>query len=158
VNRLVQPLPCLPRLKFAACPADEFSMFEWNDDYSVGVGSVDAQHRSLFAISRELHAAMTAGQAKSALAKVLDRLVQYTVMHFAHEERLMRQYEYPGYEAHHAEHEALTKQVVKFQEEFASGKALITIQLLTFLKDWLQKHIKGSDMKAAAYFKMKKVA
>ena len=126
-------------------------MFEWKDDYSVHVLSVDAQHQNLFRMAGELHAAMAAGQARGVLAKTLDRLVQYTAMHFAHEERLMRTHNYPNLAAHQAEHEALTGQVLKFQADFQNGKATMTIQLLQFLKDWLEKHIKGSDMKYAPF-------
>jgi hemerythrin-like metal-binding protein len=133
-------------------------MFDWSNTYSVGIGSVDSQHQNLFAIARELHAAMTAGQGKSALARILDRLVQYTAVHFAHEERLMRLHDYPDLAKHKAEHDALTKQVVKFQEDFNSGRAAMTVQLLQFLKDWLQTHIKGSDLKYAPHLKDRAVA
>src|SRR4051812_47523617 len=133
-------------------------MFEWSATYSVGVGSVDAQHQNLFAIARELHAAMVAGQGKAALGRILDRLVQYTAVHFAHEERLMRLHDYPDAAAHKAEHDALTKQVLKFQADFNSGKATITVQLLTFIKEWLEKHIKGSDLKYAPHMKERAVA
>ncbi len=133
-------------------------MFDWSDDFCIGIGSVDAQHRSLFGIARELHAAMAAGQAKPAMAKILDRLVQYTAMHFAHEERLMRQHQYPDFEAHRAAHEALTRQVLKFQEEYQSGRVLITVQLLNFLKGWLENHIKGADLKYAPHLKAQRVA
>ena len=133
-------------------------MFEWNASYSVGVGSVDAQHQNLFAMCRELHNAMIGGQGKAALARVLDRLVQYTVVHFAHEERLMRLYDYPDQAAHKAEHEALTKQVLKFQEDFAAGRAAMSVQLLQFLRGWLQRHIQGSDLKLAPYLKERAVA
>ena len=126
-------------------------MFEWNNDYSVQIGSIDAQHRNLFAIAHELAEAMTAGQGKSALAKILDRLVQYTAVHFAHEERLMRLSDYPDLAAHKAEHEALTKQVLQFQADFVGGKVTLTVQLLHFLKDWLQKHIKGTDTRYVPY-------
>ncbi len=61
-------------------------MFEWKQEYSVGIQSIDAQHQQLFAIAHELYKAMTAGQGKSALSRILDRLVQYTAMHFAHED------------------------------------------------------------------------
>jgi hemerythrin len=133
-------------------------MFDWNGSYSVGVGSVDAQHQNLFGMCRELHNAMTAGQGKAALAKILDRLVQYTTVHFAHEERLMRLYDYPDLAAHKAQHEALTKQVLKFQEDFAAGRATMTVQLLQFLRGWLQNHIQGSDLKLAPYLKERAVA
>jgi hemerythrin len=112
----------------------------------------------LFAIGRELYAAMSAGQGKNALGKILDRLVQYTAMHFAHEERLMQLHKYPNFAAHKAEHDALAKQVIAFQEEFNSGRATMAVQVLQFLKDWLEKHIKGSDMAYVPSLKAQKVA
>ena len=134
------------------------SMFDWTASYSVGVGSVDGQHQNLFAMCRELHAAMVAGQGKAALSRILDRLVQYTVVHFAHEERLMRLYDYPEFAAHKAQHEGLKAQVLKFQQDFESGRAAITVQLLQFLRSWLQQHIQGSDQKLAPYLKERAVA
>ena len=133
-------------------------MFEWNERYSVGIGSIDAQHQTLFRLGAELHAAMTSGQGKAASGKILGRLIQYTASHFAHEERLMRQHDYSGMAAHKAEHDALTKQVLQFQSDFESGNATITVQLLHFLKNWLTHHIDGSDKRYAPYFKDKAVA
>src|SRR5579883_172590 len=128
-------------------------MFEWNNTFSVGIGTIDAQHQNLFAIARELHSAMSSGQGKAALAKILDRLVQYTAAHFAHEERLMRLSDYPGLETHHAEHEALTQKVLELQREFAAGRTSISVQVLQFLRTWLQQHIQHSDMEYAPYLK-----
>jgi hemerythrin len=123
-------------------------MFEWKPEYSVNIQSIDAQHQNLFAIGRELYAAMSAGQGKMAVGRILDRLVQYTIVHFAHEERLMKQHNYPNFLEHKAEHDALTAQVVAFQESFNAGQVTMAVQVLNFLKDWLENHIKGSD---AAY-------
>jgi len=133
-------------------------MFEWNASYSVNIGSIDAQHQNLFAIGRELYAAMNAGQGKSVVAKILDRLIQYTVVHFAHEERLMKVHNYKDYAAHKAEHDALTRQVLQFQRDFQNGRAAMSIQLLQFLKDWLSHHINGSDKKYAPALQEKAVA
>ena len=133
-------------------------MFEWNQHYSVGIKSIDAQHQSLFAIASELYTAMSAGQGKAAVSRILDRLVKYTQMHFAHEERLMRQFAFPKVEEHVAEHAELTRKVLEFQEDFRSGRVNITVQLLTFLKNWLGEHIRGSDMLYAPYFKGQAVA
>jgi hemerythrin-like metal-binding protein len=133
-------------------------MFEWNQKYSVGIQSIDAQHQGLFALGHELHAAMSAGQGKSALARILDRLVQYTAKHFAHEERLMRQNNYPNLAEHLEEHAALTRQVVQFQADFHAGRVAMTIQLLNFVKNWLQQHIQGSDKKYTPYLIAKEVA
>jgi hemerythrin len=132
-------------------------MFEWKNEYSVGIGSIDAQHQKLFAIGRELFAAMSAGQGKASLARILDRLVQYTAVHFAHEERLMRLNDYPDFQAHKAEHDALTRQVLAFQADFEGGRVSMTVQLLQFLKEWLEKHIKISDVAYAPCLMQKAV-
>jgi len=133
-------------------------MFEWSNNYSVAIGSVDAQHQNLFAIARELHGAMAAGEGKAALGRVLDRLVRYTAAHFAHEERLMRLHDYPDLAAHKAEHDALTRRVVQFQQDFHSGRVAMSVELLHFLKAWLEKHIQGTDMKYAPHLKERAVA
>ena len=133
-------------------------MFEWNNSYSVGIGSIDAQHQNLFRLAAELYAAMATGQGKAACGKILDRLVQYTVSHFSHEERLMRLHDYPNLAAHKAEHDALTKQVQQFQSDFKAGHATITVELLQFLKSWLEHHIGSSDQQYAPFLIGKAVA
>ena len=133
-------------------------MFEWKPQYSVQIASIDGQHQNLFRLAEELYAAMASGQGKAALAKILDRLVQYTTVHFAHEERLMNQHNYPDRNAHVAEHRKLTQQVLAFQKDFESGKALMTVEVLHFLRDWLSHHIAQSDQKYAPYLKERSVA
>ena len=133
-------------------------MFEWKPEYAVGIASVDAQHQKLFVIARELYEAMSAGRGRASLALILDRLVQYTTVHFAHEERLMRVYYYPDFQKHKAQHDALTKQVLDFQKEFELGRVAMTVHLLQFLKDWLENHIMVSDFEYAPCLKQKNVA
>jgi hemerythrin len=133
-------------------------MFEWSNDYSVDIGSVDAQHKMLFSIGNELYTAMMAGNSKAVMSRILDRLVQYTKVHFAHEERLMRQHGFPGFEKHKAQHDALTAKVVKFQSDFEQGHVNMSVQLMHFLRDWLEHHIKESDHEYSPYLKSRAVA
>ena len=137
---------------------DMLGMFEWKNCYSVGIGSIDAQHQALFGIGAELYAAMSSGQAKGALNKILNRLVQYVSSHFAHEERLMRLHNYPEFAAHKAEHDQLAAQVQAFQADLAGGRTTMSVQLLRFVKDWLEKHIQESDRRYAPYLVSKRVA
>jgi hemerythrin len=133
-------------------------MFEWRNEFSVQIGSVDAQHRMLFGLAEELYTAMTAGRGKLVLAHILDRLVQYTKTHFAHEERLMQLHGYPELAAHKAQHEALTNRVLAFQDDFAHGRIAMSVELFKFLKDWLEHHIQGSDQKYSPFLRSKAVA
>ena len=133
-------------------------MFEWKPEYSVDIESIDGQHQSLLAIGHELHTAMSTGQSKAVMGKILDRLIQYTTMHFAHEERLMQSRGYPGFVGHKALHDALAAKVVQFQVDFKEGRAAVSIDLLDFLKNWLVEHIQVTDRKYAPYLLEKAVA
>jgi len=129
------------------------SMFQWKQEYSVGHPQIDEQHKRLFELADELHAAMLAGKGKESLGKILGSLVAYTKAHFATEERLMQAHRYPGYAVHKAAHDTLTSRVIKFQKEFEAGHATITVDLLQFLKDWLTHHIGETDRKIASFLK-----
>ena len=125
--------------------------FEWKESYSVKVSAFDNQHKKLFALVTELHTAMASGHGKDVAKDVLDRLVDYTVHHFAAEERLMDRHQYPGYLAHKGEHKALTDKVLAFKKEFEAGTSNITPQLMTFLQQWLKNHIESVDQKYSAF-------
>jgi hemerythrin len=133
-------------------------MFEWQQEFSVGISSIDGQHRNLFRIAGELYSAMGAGQGRLAIRRILDQLVQYTSVHFANEERLMQQHGYPGYAAHKAEHDALTRKVLDFQSDYEKGRILMTVELLQLLKAWLVHHIQESDAAYGPYLRAKAVA
>lgn len=131
------------------------SMFQWKAEYALGHVEIDGQHKRLFELANELHSAMSLGKGKDALSKTIENLVSYTKQHFANEERLMKLHHYPDYLLHKADHDALTKQVVDFHTEFDAGRAGLTIDLLTFLQDWLTHHIGETDRKVATFLKSK---
>jgi len=133
-------------------------MFEWNDKLRTGIVSIDAQHQTLFAIGAELYAAMSAGQSKEKMHKILTRLRDYTGAHFAHEERLMQLHHYPDCVAHRAEHAALTLRVTEFYDEFHRGQVSVSVRLLKFLENWLTEHIGKSDQRYVSFLASKAVA
>ena len=111
----------------------------------MGVKTIDQQHSVLFGIVNELHAAMMKGQAQTAAGPLLDKLVKYTLEHFAYEERMMQAVNYPDLAAHRVHHAALIRQVSDFMARYKRGDHGLNIELLHFLSDWLTKHIKHED-------------
>ena len=128
------------------------ALITWTNDFSVNIKEIDEQHKKLMAMINDLHAAMLVGKAKDAIGPILGGLVDYTKTHFALEEQLMTKHQYTGYLAHKAAHDALTKQVMDLKAKFGEGKALITMDIMTFLKDWLTKHILETDKKYSSFF------
>ncbi len=129
------------------------SMFQWKSDYSVGHTAIDSQHQRLFQLADQLHMAMTTGKGSKTLGATLANLVSYTKMHFADEERLMKDRHYPGYFQHKKEHDDLTAKVEALQKDFDQNGATMTVQVMQFLKDWLTHHIGENDKAIAAYLK-----
>lgn len=134
------------------------SLMAWNDSLSIKVKQVDDQHKKLVDMVNELHDAMKEGKGNEVLGKILTGLINYTATHFATEEKLMAQYGYPESPGHKSEHEKLVKQVVELQNNFKAGKAILTLDVMMFLKGWLVKHIQGDDRKFGAYLNTKGVS
>jgi hemerythrin-like metal-binding protein len=121
-------------------------LINWSNSYSVGVSQMDKEHQRLIDIINNLYAAMRAGRSKDVIGTILDELVDYTRTHFAHEEKLMREANYTGFDGQKQAHEALIAQVAEVQKKYRAGTALGQ-EVMNFLKDWLVNHIQGSDKK-----------
>jgi hemerythrin len=127
----------------------------WDSEFSVGVKSFDEEHQKLFGYVNKLHMGLVSGDSLSEMGKVLDGLIEYTASHFTHEELLMEENGYPDLTVHKKEHEDLVKMVSDFKVRYEQGKASFSLELMSFLKDWLMIHIKGTDMNYKSYFNAK---
>ena len=123
----------------------------WSDNLSVGIVSIDDQHKEIVRLINDLFDAMKEGKGSGALGGILDDLAGYTVKHFAYEEALFNKHDYPARDEHKASHDALVKQVLDLKEGLEAGKATITKEVMDFLKDWLSTHICGEDKKYTAF-------
>jgi len=128
-------------------------MFEWSDDYSMKIDSIDSQHKKLVDMLNDLYAGMMTNASREAASETLRGLTDYTLTHFAFEENLFREYGYEHAAAHQKEHRALIQAVVEFKGKFDAGEASINMELMNFLKDWLIKHILGSDKRYSKYLR-----
>jgi len=128
-------------------PADAIPrpIIAWSDRYLVNVPEIDLEHRQLVELINQLHSAMNRGSAGESLGDVLSGVLDYAHIHFATEERLMRQHAYPGEAQHRAAHEGLAQHVVGLHTRFRQGEPVIALQLAQFLSDWLADHIMGLD-------------
>jgi hemerythrin len=112
---------------------------------------MDEQHRVLIGLVGQLDDAMREGKGKQTLGLILERLVDYTKVHFAAEERLMKARGYPEYQEHKIIHEKMTSKVVDLERQFKDGKTMLSLDVMKFLTDWLQKHILGTDKKYSPF-------
>lgn len=121
----------------------------WKPYYSVGDSSLDAEHQEILTLIDDLYSEITVGKENARTKKQLDRLVQYTLSHFQHEERIMHELGFPGFAAHKIEHERMRQRTLELRASFTLLKAA---DLLRFLKDWWTNHIQVEDKSYSSYF------
>jgi len=125
---------------------------EWKKDYSVGVAIFDDEHKKLIAIINQLHEAFTVGVDKLALRRISNSLVEYTLMHFRHEEMYFDDWAYPAASEHAAIHAKLRQQVFEFSKQIQEKDSKeLAEEMTVFLRDWLLNHILVDDRKYGAF-------
>jgi len=133
------------------------ALLTWQDRYSVGIKQIDDQHKQLIAMINELNDAMLAGKGKEVLMTVLNKLAGYCVTHFSVEEKLFDTHAYPETIDHKDKHNKMTAKITALIGEVQSGKSTVSIEVMNFLKNWLDKHIMETDKKYSLYLNSKGV-
>ena len=127
-------------------------LIEWNNELEMGIHEIDQQHHMLVNILNEFHEAIHQHKGTDVAEGILERLADYTRIHFAVEESMMRLLDYPDYDEHKRHHDELIETLKDLTVKFASGKKSVNFELIHFLKLWLTKHIQESDMAYTGYF------
>ena len=124
---------------------------EWKDEYSVGIDSIDQQHKKLLNLINQLQTAVDYSTGEEFERDALDELVDYTKTHFSYEEGLMRDNDYPDFEPHKLQHEEMFKKVGEVLAEYEKDQDTAMHNAAEYLKDWLINHINGTDKQYSSY-------
>jgi hemerythrin len=125
--------------------------FVWSSEHSVGVRSLDLQHRRMVDALNKLLAEPDAGLDSAILLQTLNKLTEYAGEHFKDEEALMERVGYPGLEQHKEQHRLFREKIVECCLAAQLGIDTVPRQLLQFLIDWLAEHMHKEDMKYVPY-------
>ncbi len=117
----------------------------WKDEYSVGIESLDNDHKKLISLLNQFTTAYDYAMSEVYERQALDDLIDYTKYHFAREEKLMESFDYPDFDAHKKQHQAMIGEVEVFVEKYNRQGHQALDEISSFLKDWLINHINGTD-------------
>ena len=123
----------------------------WGGILSVGVDEIDEDHQKLINIFNMLNHAVTEGESPDYLAAILEELINCTVWHFSHEERLMLKHGYEDIEEHKAVHRELVKSAREMQQNILQADGPIADKDIEFLERWLTEHILTDDLRLGSY-------
>ena len=123
---------------------------EWNESYGVGVAEFDQDHQHLIGIANKAVEAADAGTTFADVGELLDDLIEEAVVHFEHEERIMKDVDYPGLTEHLEAHNQLIRTFIKYKSELKIERLAVS-EIAGFIVDWLVVHIKTFDKNYGAY-------
>ena len=121
------------------------ALFIWNKSLSVNIASIDDEHKKLIAMLNDFYDNLAVKSNKENISELLTKMKDYTIYHFKNEEELLKFHGYPKYESHRKEHSHFIEKVNEIEKKIEEGKIILSLDLITFLKDWLQNHIMVSD-------------
>ena len=121
------------------------ALIQWKTKYSVGVASIDHEHQEMITLINDTYARMRAPENVASIDYCLGEICNNIAAHFALEERMMRNTNFPEYTAHKADHEKLLDEIRELMDRFIkdpqSGRQLLQNRL----SDWFSNHFATFD-------------
>lgn len=124
----------------------------WSDEYGIGVGVIDYQHRKLIRLIGDLQEYQNKTEFHDdVIDLILEELCEYTQYHFTTEEKLMKQISYISLDEHITKHKHFVKKINSLKDDFQARKPEAVQNLAVFLKQWLLNHIAKEDTQIKQY-------
>lgn len=93
------------------------SLLEWREYYSVGIASVDHEHRELIHLINDLYDRINQNAGRDEVENFLGEVHALISSHFALEEAEMREHGYSRFREHKADHERLLDEIRDIMDE-----------------------------------------
>lgn len=121
------------------------SLLQWKSEYSVGIESMDAEHRAMIDLINNVYAKLRASPDEEDVEDCLESIYRTISLHFALEERLMRDRSYAEYNDHKEDHEDLLDEIRDLMDAFVSDPTDGARLLEARLSDWFAIHFATFD-------------
>ena len=106
---------------------------------------MDDQHGVLMDTLNELRRMIVRGSDRREISVQLERLIEFTQMHFHSEEQLLEQHRFPGTGEHRDAHRALLSRLYSALEHVNREEPVHFSAVLEFLPAWYQEHVEQVD-------------
>jgi len=125
----------------------------WTTKLAIGIDEIDNQHKQFIKILNTCCTPKNIDSQK--LKEIFSELIEFVRVHFSTEEKYFEKWGYPYAQEHMIEHEKLIINTLKYQMKFEKIGGKVVPELLKFLEDWFENHLKKHDFKYRDYFREK---
>ncbi len=125
---------------------------DWDESLSVGIPEIDAEHQHFMRLINELNEAIVGRMGEEEIKSRMQSILEDAAAHFAHEEALFREWNYPDAEAHAGRHAEITRALHEIMMRFEhDGLEYELIEAGLKVKAALIEHLLSEDMKYRDY-------
>lgn len=125
--------------------------FVWSEKFSVDHEVLDRQHRMLVEWVNRFDDTINSEVTKEDTIDIFKKLVSYTKYHFAYEEKVLEEINYPDLQAQKDEHREFKRKLLECIKQAHTNHALANREVLGFVREWIYSHIMGDDRKYIDY-------
>jgi hemerythrin len=133
-----------------------YEKFVWTADFSVGVGALDRQHKSIIDTINTLASCKGSPSEAEVVSESLTSLIFHAKMHFTDEEHFMKRHGFLELDAHHKLHRDFLIKIVDFGTATEVLVPDLADRLRAYLIDWWSQHILVEDMKIKEFAQEKR--
>ena len=125
-------------------------MLKWDIKFKLGHEIIDAEHRIFLRLIVDFQEATSQAASKEILRRILEKITKYAEFHFASEETVMTECQYPEQSEHAFLHNTLLEEVKNMCIQFGLDKCKPN-EVSDFLIHWFAFHISQQDKKLVRY-------
>ena len=130
---------------------------KWDETLSIGIPEIDVDHQRFIHLINELNEAITSRMGGEEIKKRVRFMLEDAASHFAHEEALFKEWEYPEAAEHAKKHAQLIIAMNEIIGRLEHGcTEYVLIEDALHLKAALIDHLLSEDMKYRDYYEQKK--
>ena len=123
----------------------------WKIEYHINVEHIDTEHKQLFDMAQkalEINSLLNEKQREAELKTIISKLLMYTKIHFAHEQRYMKEINYPDLNNHIILHKNMVENLTTLIKELNTYDLFqIEDRLYSFVEEYFLHHIITEDKK-----------
>ncbi len=129
---------------------NERAYYNWKDEYSLGIESIDKEHEKLFLMVKILHRYMEEKASQGVVNMFLGEVAKHVETHFENEERFMKDKAVPEdfLKQHIMEHKRLLRQIDSLE---ATRAISLTDDVVQFLAGLIKDHMFEYDKKIVEF-------
>ena len=124
-------------------------MFEWKEEYIIGIDKIDEQHKKLFEIAGRAYSLLKNDfyvDKYDKVVAILGELKDYTIFHFQYEEEYMLKIGYKKFFSQKVEHDQFIEKIKSVNlDKIDEDQDAYIMEIIKFITDWLVEHILKKD-------------